>query len=247
MKYIQWLSSIGLSLAIVPAAVGLGNQATAQTAPIHLSLRQTMIDFFSRDDAEDRSRGQAGTSRGEEESLCILTPGRNEIIWHQQPFFAVQGAINRIEVREPWKDLTQPAPPILGVDRTMPNADGFVLTHFGDMALQPGTDYEWLFYDTLDDDILYLLPFSVMEAGEERDKIATDLAQLEAELTQEGATTEAIAQAQADYFLARDMPADALQSLFAIEEPSADLVALRTETIETICSFRLGHRDTISE
>ncbi|MGB3310497.1 MAG: hypothetical protein WBG32_02430 [Nodosilinea sp.] len=242
MKYIQWLS-IGLSLAMVSAAVGLGDRATAQTAPVHLSLSQTVIDFFNRDDVEDRSRGGAGTSRGPgeqraSEPFCILTPGRNETIWHQQPLFVTNGPINRIAVRQKADDRTQPDNPEIWSYSPRPDADLLIVAKTD--PLQPGNRYEWLFYNSLDDNVIFLLSFTVMPAGEERDQITTDLAQLEAELTQEGASIEAIAQAQADYFLAKDMPADALQILFAVEEPSADLVALRTETVETICSFRLG-------
>lgn len=242
MKYIQWLS-IGLSLAMVSAAVGLGDRATAQIAPVHLSLRQTIIDFFNRDDAEDRSRGGAGTSRGPgeqsaDEPFCILTPGRNETVWHQQPLFVTHGPINRIAVRQKADDRTQPNNPEIWSYLPTTNADRLMVTKID--PLQPGKVYEWLFYDTSGEDLLYRLPFTVMAAGEERNQITTDLAQLETELTEAGDSVEAIAQAQADYFLAKDMPADALQILFAIEQPSADLVALRTETVETICSFRLG-------
>lgn len=242
MKYIQWLS-IGLSLAMVSVAVGLGNQVAAQTAPAHLSLRQTVIDFFNRDDVEDRSRGGTGTSRGPGEQqaddpFCILTPGRNETIWHQQPLFVTHGPINRIAVRLRANDRTQPNNPEIWGYSPRPDAARLMVAKTD--TLQPGNRYEWLFYNSQNDKVIFRLSFTVMADGAERDQIATDLAQLEAELTHEGTSIEAIAKAKADYFLANDMPADALQILFAVEEPSADLVALRTETVETICSFRLG-------
>lgn len=251
MKYICWIS-IGLSLVIVPATIGLENQTAAQTAPLHSSLRQTLTDFFNRDgdDVEDRSRGRAGTSRGSRdrlanERLCILTPGRNETIWHQQPLFVMQGLMNRIAVRRE-ADLTQPSNPDLWSHSPVPDADRLAIAKTD--PLQPGYTYEWLFYETASDTRpTYVLPFSVMAMGAERDRIATDLAQLEAELTQQGASTEAIAQAKANYFLAKDMPADALHILFDMPDPSADLVALRAETVEMICRFPLGRGTPLAE
>ncbi|TVP65884.1 MAG: hypothetical protein EA342_13330 [Leptolyngbya sp. LCM1.Bin17] len=239
MKYIQSLS-IGLGLAIISAAIGFSHQANAQTNPVYLTLRQTLVGFFNRDDVEDQSRGRPGTSRGPEgidEPFCILTPGRNETVWHQQPLFVMEGAVTRLALRQE-ADLLESSNPEIWSYSPTPTADRLVMTKTA--PLEPGDRYEWLFYDTSDDSILYALPFSVMAVGAERDQIAADLAQLEAELTQAGASREAIAQAQADYFLAKDMPADVLHVLFAVAEPSPELSDLRAETVETICGFLLG-------
>lgn len=201
------------------------------------------VEFFERE-REDRSRGEPGLSRSPDvppdDTFCIVTPGRREVIWHQQPIFVMQGQVNRMHLRPAWKDLTQPAPPTLGTHRAVPNADGFVVMRLGNLALEPGAEYEWLFYDTPADDILYRLPFSVMAAGEKREQIAADLSQIETDLAQQGANQEAIAQAKAAYFLEKDMPADALHALFAVDNPTPEWVALQSEAIAAICSFPLG-------
>ncbi|MBF2086059.1 hypothetical protein [Thermoleptolyngbya sp. C42_A2020_037] len=233
-----------VGLAVLSPSIALANptdpsQADSQGAG---SWRR-FVEFFERE-REDRSRGEPGLSRGPDvppnDTFCIVTPGRREVIWHQQPMFVMQGQVNRMHLRPAWKDLTQPAPPTLGTDRAAPNAGGFVTTRFGNLALEPGAEYEWLFYDTPTDDLLYRLPFSIMATGKERDQIAADLAHMETALSQQGANQEAIAQAKATYFLEKDMPADALHVLFAVDNPTPDWVALQSEAIAAICSFPLG-------
>ncbi len=230
-------------LALLPTVALANPTAQTQAEPPQSSARRTFLEFFKRE-TEDRSRGEPGLSRGPDvppdDNFCIITPGRREEIWHQQPMFVMRGQVARMHLREAWQDLTQPAPPTLATDRARPTAGGLVIVHFGSLTLQPGKGYEWLFYDTPADDILYRLPFSVMAAGEARENIAADLAQIEADLAQQGADAEAIAQAKATYFLEKDMPADALHVLFAMENPTPDWVALQSEAIAAICSFALG-------
>lgn len=234
--------SVGM-LALLPAAALASPIPQPQAEPPQSRARRTFLEFFKREN-EDRSRGEPGLSRGPDvppdDNFCIVTPGRREMIWHQQPIFVMQGQVDRMHLRETWQDLTQPAPPTLATDRASPNAEGFVVARFGDLTLQPGKGYEWLFYDTPADDILYRLPFSVMAAGQEREKIAAELAQIEAELAEQGADSEAIAQAKATYFLEKEMPADALHVLFAVANPTPAWVAFQSEAIAAICSFSLG-------
>ncbi|WP_448603157.1 hypothetical protein [Thermoleptolyngbya sp.] len=230
-------------LALLPTVALAAPTAQTQAELPQSGARRTFLEFFKRE-TEDRSRGEPGLSRGPDvppdDNFCIITPGRREEIWHQQPMFVMRGRVDRMHLRETWQDLTQPAPPTLATDRASPNAEGFVVVRFGSLTLQPGKGYEWLFYDTPADDILYRLPFSMMAAGEARENIAADLAQIEADLAQQGADAEAIAQAKATYFLEKDMPADALHVLFAMENPTPDWVALQSEAIAAICSFALG-------
>lgn len=241
MMYLRWIS-IGLSSALITVAVGLGNPTAAQVPPVYLSLRQRVVDFFNRDDVEDRSRGQTGGSRtglpdDVTVDICILTPGRNEVVWHQQPLLVMQGTPDRMEIQggslrtRLWDDAIDP------------NAD-WVQAKVGPEPLQPGDRYHWMFYQRLspssDPTRVYVLPFQVMAPGPERDQITTDLERLNGELDQAGVNAEAQAQAQADYFMAQDLPADALQVLFSVDSPSPEFATLQAETVETICSFPLG-------
>ncbi|MGG6238393.1 hypothetical protein ACQ4N7_07105 [Nodosilinea sp. AN01ver1] len=78
-----------------------------------------------------------------------------------------------------------------------------------------------------------------MASGEERDRIAADLEQITAELTHEQADAEAIAQAKANYFLKNELLADALQILFTVEDPSAEVVTARNALVTDLCSEEL--------
>lgn len=233
-----------------------GPSASAQLEPIQLTPDQPVIEFFRRD-PEDRNRGRDGTSRGDDgvetvdgsepNRYCILNPGRNDTLWHFQPLFLIQGNVARMEVKEFQPLLLRglnPPPPVLW--SATPNAVGgdLVKASLDAHPLEPGTRYEWrIFYPTSarsadSDNPTYILPFRVMSNGPERDQITADLAQLHTDLAAQGVAHAAIAEAKAAYFLDHNMPADALQILFSVDETDLTpaLTTLQTTLINTICS-----------
>ncbi len=252
-------ASLGLGALTLGLASMLvnGPSAAAQLELTQLSPDPTIIEFFRRD-PEDRNRGRDGTSRGdgwvetadgsasEPSRTCILNPGRNDTLWHPQPLFLIQGQVSRMEVKEFQPLLRRgidPPPPVLW--SATPNAVGgdLVKASLDADPLEPGTRYEWRIYPPSarsadSDNPTYILPFRVMSNGPERDQITADLAQLHTDLVAQGANSAAIAGAKAAYFLEREMPADALQILFSVDETEVTpaLTTLQTTLIDTICS-----------
>ncbi|MGB3310492.1 MAG: hypothetical protein WA939_19285 [Nodosilinea sp.] len=247
MKQTSWIA-IGVGAMAIASTLGvLGPRPTlGQAAPVQLSLRQSLIDFFGRD-TEDRNRGSNGGSRGDgqvaiatsgDAEFCILTPGRNETVWHQQPLFVMQGAMARLEVRS----ATSGSTTTLWRAPATPNGDNLVLAQFDAAPLEPGSRYALVFLQNQpnysEPVAIYRQNFTVMPAGAARDQIAADLQHIETELAPQG--VEAIAQAKASYLIEKDLPADALHVLFAVQAPSTSLASLRAETTETICRFEIG-------
>ena len=65
--------------------------------------------------------------------------------------------------------------------------------------------------------------------------ISSGLEDLEAELDSEGVSEEEMALAKAEYFLEAELPADALQAVFAVSEPSEDLIKTQETLIQEVC------------
>lgn len=263
--------SLGLG-ALTLAMVGMlakSPRVLAQTVvspphqtPVHavqIGLGQTMVEFFRRD-PEDRNRGSDGTSRGDDwaetadgsepSRTCILNPGRNDTLWHPQPLFLIQGQVSRMEVKEFQPLLRRgidPPMPVLWSVAPHATGDDLVKAPLDAAPLQPGTRYEWRLYQSSassndSDQPTYILPFQMMPNGPEHDQITADLAQLHTDLVAQGADGATIAEAKAAYFLDSDMPADALQILFSIDETdlTPDLTTLQTTLIDTICSEEIS-------
>lgn len=251
------LGMVGM-LAKSPMVLAKTVVSPPHQTPIHavqIGLGQTVVEFFRRD-PEDRNRGRDGTSRGDDWDVtadgsepsrtCILNPGRNDTLWHPQPLFLIQGQVSRMEVKEFQPLLRRgidPPPPVLW--SATPNAmgDDLVKASFEADPLEPGTRYEWRIYPSSassnnSDNPTYILPFRAMPNGPERDQITADLAQMHTDLAAQGGDHAAIAEAKATYFLDNDMPADALQILFSVDETDLTpaLTTLQTTLIDTICS-----------
>lgn len=232
--------SVSKWVLTVSAAVMLGLTATAETLAQSPSepttVFQGILDFFRNDDAEDRRRGSAGGSRPaiSSTSYCVVNPGKNDRLWSVQPLFVLQQGeteqVEAIAVR-PAGELD----PIWSVPVTPTESGEFQIRYDGP-PLQPGTDYEWLFYTTFwgETYIDFTLPFQVMAEGSERDRITAELAQLQTEL--EATDADDSKQAIAAYFSENNLMADALQALFSIVSPSEDLLATRENLITAICS-----------
>ena len=226
-------------LILIPMIVVVCCTATSEAAeqpPSSKSLWNSVLNFFELDKqgrpVYPPGRGRVGGSRGDG-SICIVNPGVREIVWDSQPLFLLRGNVAEVAVQplgaeeeDPWQ--------------AVPTAtdSGVLQASYDGNPLQPGGNYDWEFYESLPDHSTTLalrIPFQVMEEGEERDRIATELEQLQTDLKTQGADAEAIAQAHADYFFANDLWADALQQLFSVETPSPALVEERTALVEEIC------------
>jgi len=236
MHNISWMYA-GLLVVALTGEAGF-SATSVQAQPPAPTLVQRIVDFF-RSDAQDRRRGVISGSRPVDggEALCLISPGDSETLWHQQPLVLLQGDVPEIGVQA------------LGDSRAIPwttaptqTESGLLKASYSGTPLTPGMPYGLLIYQEQPGQTQALtlrIPFRIMPEGEERDRITAELNQLTTNLATNGADAEAIAQSQADYFLANNLPADALQALFAVSSPSEALATARDALVADICSEAL--------
>ncbi|MBD1874982.1 hypothetical protein H6F75_15955 [Nodosilinea sp. FACHB-131] len=232
----NWILA-GLMTAAMVSNLGLP-VAIAQPAPEPSLAFEQVFDFF-RGQVQDRRRGQVSGSRPVRDSAppCLINPGDSETLWHQKPLFLLRGDISQIEVQP----LGDSAAQLWDAEPTATES-GLLTAAYDGQPLRLGSPYQMLIYEDqpiFGSVLTVQIPLQIMAAGEERDRIAADLDQLTAELATEKADAEAIAQAKADYFIENELPADALQILFTIADPSEELIAAREALATDICSEEL--------
>jgi len=231
MNQARWMTAVMGSVAMV-ATLSSFTPMFAETRSPWLSWGR-LRTLISGGPLQDTNRGRDGGSRGS--GLCLISPGDGDTVWTLEPLLIFQGdlkstAFYGLEDEEPF--WTAPLTP----------DEAFLLLavqpYDGD-PLQPGTTYEQQIEGFALDGRLVSsrrFPFQIMPEGEERDQIATDLAQLEADLVHDDLDAEAIALAKAEFFFERNLNADALGLLFSVEDPSEDLAETRQAMVEAICS-----------
>lgn len=228
MNTVRWIAATIGGVAIA-TAISPSTLSAAETRSTWLGFDR-IRSFLSGGPLQDSNRGRDGGSRGD--GLCLLNPGQGEVVWTVQPLLLLQGnlqstALYVADGEEPfWSTPIAPT-------------DDFVakLPYDGD-PLQPGNTYEQqveMFRLDFSVESSRRYAFQVMPEGEERDHIEAELAQMEAELAQAKEDAEAIAVAKAEFFFERDLSADALQALFSVDTPSAELIETRQAIVETIC------------
>ncbi|MGB3790657.1 MAG: hypothetical protein WA949_21800 [Phormidesmis sp.] len=213
-----------LALVLVTAAlllsIGVGvEESTAQTIQSgSLSFRQ----FFKRIFRDDEWEDPPTISRG---GLCLLAParpGQETVVWHQNPVFVWRGEIARMEVVD---SVSQ------AVVWEYEPASGQTSAQYEGEPLQAGRSYLWQIYGDIESTSPTVFPpFKIMSSIRRR-LIANGLAVAESKV--EGPEKSAIA--RTEYFALRDLPADALQSLFLIESTNEELVEARQGTVNRLC------------
>jgi hypothetical protein len=144
----------------------------------------------------------------------------------------LQGEVDVVGVRPAEGSPSTWVSPVLTADLDVVKA-----TPHGE-PLQPGERYEWLYFqEAATQSFLTVLqtPFEVMPEGPRRDRITADLINLQSQLAADGADESAVALAQAEYLMNDDLPADALQAVFAVGDPSDELLEVRDTLIQEIC------------
>ena len=204
-----------------PIASPISSQKpTLDTSSAFRNLLRRIFPDDERDDPTTISRSD----------LCLLAPartGEETTIWHQRPIFIWQGTIGKLEVvDEATGDLLW---------QYEPTPEETFVSYGGD-RLTPGDTYLWRVYDSAaSENPIAFPPFTILPAIN-RLLIANGLS-----VAQERAIAEANEQenppelARANYFAFRELPVDALQSLFTVEDPSLDLVEGRAAVVESMC------------
>lgn len=168
-------------------------------------------------------------SRG---NVCAITPGllgEKNVIFRDRPLFVWQGAVQRLDLR-PYSLYSKQD---LLWSQTLTTGDQSAT--YNREALQPGQTYDWELVVDPSGSRKERFTFQVMDA-QSRNLIATELTAMEKRLKSAGATGEAIAQERANYFAQRGLWSDALQEVFSVKNPSADL----TRTAQEISAYLCG-------
>lgn len=193
---------------------------------------QSWLELFSKRN-EPRDKGPGGTAGPRPiNQSCVLTPTQQGKLWNTKPLLIWSGGtaaeIGLRPANSPtllWRQTT-PAIATTGVNR---------LRYTG-QPLQPGQPYEVLFFfASFSSQPQFWQSFQVMTPAE-RAPITADLQALTAQLQARNAQPETVALARANYFAQRSLWADALQEVYAVKTPSAELQRV-TQTIQKqICS-----------
>lgn len=162
-------------------------------------------------------------SRG---NLCAMTPGllgETDTIWSDRPFFLWQGKAEQVTLRsyETGKVLWQQT--ISSQEQSLP---------YSGAVLKPGQVYVWEVASASAAESQST--FAIMPA-QERDRMTTELQNLEAQRQAERTVPAMIALERAQYFGERGLWSDALQTLYAVDSPPAELIQTRTDISNYLC------------
>ncbi|AFZ03966.1 hypothetical protein [Calothrix sp. PCC 6303] len=172
--------------------------------------------------------------------ICPISPGLADtyMIWNSRPLFLWQ---NRSENKEAELLIRDRATKEIVWKQSVKTADGKA-AYSGTTALTPSKTYEWKLSGTDDDWKI----FQIMST-EEQNKISTELQQLEQKLQASKASPEEITQQKAEYFSNYQVKhktetgilhpwSDVLQTLYEIEQPSAQFVEQRSKYLVNFCN-----------
>lgn len=217
----QWLAGMmSANLFLVTAGTAI---AQAET-PMKQSLWGSISEWLKRPKPPFGGRGG--------DCLINFDPTTPQVVWHRRPMLIWQGKSGAIGLQQPhhpqalWK---RPRSPIVGA--------GVQNLPYTGPLLEFGQAYEWsFFFSSASPERQSWVPFEMVSRDRYR-QVEQDLTQLETQLKQQRASPEAIAWQRADYFSRQQLWADALQELFSVPQPSAELRQLtqqiRAEACET--------------
>jgi hypothetical protein len=162
--------------------------------------------------------------------ICPITPGLVGTIkvWNDRPLLVWKGIVQQINIRDHasgeslWShSLNVP------VERFAYNGK----------TLEAGKLYQWqvLGAQASNSDRAQWFTFEIMSA-EERALIATDIQELEQQIQDKSA--EAIALRKAQYFADQELWSDALQVVYAIDDPSAEILEIQRSLRNRFCPLQ---------
>ncbi|EDX86758.1 hypothetical protein S7335_4464 [Synechococcus sp. PCC 7335] len=197
--------------------------ASAQTLERELSARDfSFRQLFKRIFRDDEWQDPPTISRGE---LCLLAPawaGQEMLVWHEGPVFVWRGAIAKMAVVDSVNNAV--------MWEYEPQLQQRFVQYEGE-PLQSGRLYRWQVYDDGESTApIASASFEVMSRAQQQ-LVANGLAIAESKV----AGIAASKLTRVEYFAARGLPTDALQSLFLINSTDVDLVEARQETVDRLC------------
>jgi hypothetical protein len=222
--------AIGLGVAAL-GVTGLGCLEIAPSRSVEGALTaplgwQRIREVFRREN-DDRGAGNNNGSRPVA-GLCLVSPASGQVLWHRNPVLVWQG-YSTVGIRPLGEDDQ-----VLWQGTIREKTSEVYQAYYPGEPLEPGQGYEWLFYISQREPALWF-PFEIM-AAEQHEQHAAALEGLQRDLVAGGVSETEIALAKAEYFVGHDLPGDALQVMFAVSEPSEELVATREAVIHELCS-----------
>ena len=174
----------------------------------------------------DKGRGRLGGSRGD--TICLITPGKNEKIWHLNPTFIWKGNLAAVGIRRSKDKLAL-------WRHSVPEKKDFQITSYKGLPLQFGESYDWLFFTSVNS----LAPsrrisFTVMDSLE-RISITDEIAVLEKKLNNQKVSEEIIALHKAEYFSQKKLWGDVLIEMYSVKNPSQELRTNLNRITQRIC------------
>lgn len=199
-------------------------RAIAQPQP---TWRSVFGDWFRQEPKDPGSGRNSGGRPGD--ALCLITPVDKAQVWTTQPLFVWQGGDRETGIRLkgnlsiPWEDA--------GSVKNQANKR----LNYVSQTLTPGKEYEWgLFIDSNRRTPIEFITFQVI-GGAQRDAIAKELQALESRLKAQNANEEAIALERTNYFIKQGLRADALQEIYSVKHPSAELKQVMQDIEKKVC------------
>ncbi|EKU96281.1 hypothetical protein Lepto7375DRAFT_0269 [Leptolyngbya sp. PCC 7375] len=224
--HVKAMGRMGLvSVVALCLGLGLASNASAQNSSSDLHSRLTHI--WSRIVRDDEDRERSLVSRG---PLCVLSPTHlgadTPEIWRDQPVIVWQpGAVAKVSLavdsKIPFWEYT-------------PSADKTHVIYDGE-PLEPGETYTLGLYAIENADPTLIPNFQIVSA-ETRTLISNELESSSSPNESTVSDAEWAAIQQAEYFVEHNFPYDAIQSLFSVSEPSAELLGIQEKMIENVCT-----------
>lgn len=220
------------------ALLSMGDAGLAQTQeaaenPSSLASGWQRIVAFFAEENEDRRRSNNNGSRPGN-GVCLISPPHQQVLWHREPLMLWQSTETHIGIRPQgaedrvlWRATATASE--VGVDTYQ---DIYQASYAG-VPLEPEETYEWLFYINPERPSFWFR-FELMGAMDYAQH-AVELGALLAPLAAAEAGAEEIALAKAGYFLDNNLPADALQVVFAVSDPSSELLEAQAALVAEIC------------
>ena len=171
--------------------------------------------------------------KGGKGNLCLLVPSSAtvpDVMWHDHPLFIWKGLEQTIGVRRSGSETV-----FWRRSLTQPGAVVNQIQYVG-LPLQPGQTYELLLYSSpTASQPVRQQPFVIVPKLD-RATITAELQALMTKLKNEGASDETISQRRAQYFIDRQLQADAIQEVYAVSHPSIRLRQLATDIPKNLCN-----------
>lgn len=229
---VRLMHHIGLS-GILALNMGLGLTADAK-AQQSISLQNRLENIRSRIVRGDEDKEPGWGKRGD---LCAIAPSvpgaEPSTIWHNQPVIVLQpGSVEKVSLRVAdsedafWDYIPSDDENHVVYDgKPLMSGQTYIMGLHAIADLEPSSEAE---FEVLPTATRALIKNGLRVAALENDPIFENVSDSEKQAIQ-----------QAEYFANRGLPYDAIQAMFSVSSPSADLLAGQEQILKETCQPEL--------